>query len=85
VRFPNLLAAMAAKGKRHYETARAVRMSESRFSRCLRGLEDFSRGEREKIAEFLGRPARWLFKQIRPPCARKCEAQSTPGEVSRQA
>ncbi len=92
MRFANLLAVMAAKGKKQYETARAVGMSESRFSRCLRGIQDFSFEEQQKIAQFLGRPGHWLFKQIRlprdgakkiaVPRAETGESKTAPAKVS---
>ncbi len=66
-KFPRVRAAMAEKGRAQYEVARRVGMSESRFSRCLRGVDEFCAEEREKIAKFLGYPKDWLFQEIKPP------------------
>lgn len=67
VKYPNLVGAMAAKGKKHYEIAIAVGMDESVFSRCVRGLRDFSYQQRRRIAVFLDCPEHWLFKKAWRP------------------
>lgn len=68
--FPNLLWAVGDGRVRHFELAEAAAMSESQFSRALNGRMDFSHEQRDKVARFLGYPANWLFKQVRPPRGR---------------
>ena len=60
--FVNLMAAIKARGFHSYEVARAVHMSESRFSRCLSGRGDFEPEERKRIAQFLNVSEKWLFE-----------------------
>ena len=73
---------MAEKGMRQYEVARGAGISESRFSRCLRGLEQFSPEEREKIARFLGLPVRLLFREVKPRRGGPGEGQAALPEGS---
>lgn len=84
VKFPNLVGAMAAKGKKHYEIALAVRMDESAFSRCVRGLRDFSCEQRQKIAAFLNCPEHWLFKELGSLSLDRRKARLRRAEVSRK-
>ena len=67
MRFSNLSWAIARRRLPHYEAAVAVGMGESKFSRALNGRIEFTAGERQKIADFLGYPVEWLFQELTPP------------------
>lgn len=67
MRYPNLVWAAAHRRKPHYQLALDIGISESRFSRCLRGRNEFSLLERTKIAQALGFSETWLFAEALPP------------------
>jgi hypothetical protein len=49
-------------------------MGESKFSRAMNGRIEFTAGERQKIADFLGYQVEWLFQEVSPPV--DCEVQA---------
>jgi transcriptional regulator with XRE-family HTH domain len=52
-------------GRKNYQIAAAVDMSESKFSRVLAGRADLTAGEQDRIAAALGVADRdWLFKRF---------------------
>lgn len=65
--FTNLLWALRDRSIPHYRAAIAIGMSESRFSRALRGLAAFTTEEQSKMAALVGYPESWLFAKVRPP------------------
>ena len=75
MRYPNLLWALADRRMPNYRLAHELGTSESRFSRAMRGLTQFSADERHLIAELLGYPAQWLFQQPQPPREESCERE----------
>jgi hypothetical protein len=80
MKFPNLIWAIGRQRWTHYQTASAVGMSESRFSRCLTGRFEFSQEECAKLAAVLQYPQAWLFREIVPPKHLKL-----PDHVSQEA
>lgn len=74
MKFPNLSWAIAHRRLPHYEAAVAVGMGESKFSRAMNGRIEFTAGERQKIADFLGYQVEWLFQEVSPPV--DCEVQA---------
>lgn len=71
MRFPNLAWAIAERHLAHYQVAASAAMSESRFSRCLSGRIEFTPEERLAVANTLGYPSNWLFREIVPPSPRR--------------
>ena len=67
MQFPHLVWAIAQRRQRNYELASAIGVSESKFSRAMRGLLDFSPEQRQRIATILDLPENWLFQKPRPP------------------
>lgn len=67
MRFPYLWFALAEKNIPRYAVAAAIERSESRVSRGLRGIIEFSEKEKQKIAALVGFPASWLFSEVVPP------------------
>jgi hypothetical protein len=65
--FPNLVWAIRASGLTNYRAAGRIGMSESRFSRALRGLIKFKTEEKSQLAGMVGQPVDWLFAEIHPP------------------
>ncbi len=59
--FANLVVAIRQRGFHSYQVARAVGVSEARFSRCVHGRGEFQADERSRIAEFLRANPEWLF------------------------
>jgi hypothetical protein len=52
-------------GRKNYEIAAAVNISESKFSRVLAGRADLTAGEQDRIAKALGVDDHiWLFKRF---------------------
>lgn len=64
--YPNIGWAMAKRGCRNYEVADAAGLSESQFSRSLRGRRELSPVEKQRIASFLGFEADVLFARFSP-------------------
>lgn len=69
MKYPNLAWAAAQRRLAHYQLALDAGMSESKFSRGLNGRNEFSAEERVEIAEVLGYPEKFLFKEVSPPPA----------------
>ena len=67
--YPHLIWAIDQRRLAHYELARAARITESRFSRCLKGRFEFSDEEQRKISALLDYSQDWLFAKITPPAA----------------
>ena len=67
MRFPNLNWALTGRRIPNYRLAHILERSESRISRALRGLTEFTPEERARIAEVLGYPESWLFQGVRLP------------------
>ena len=73
--FVNLMWALADRGVPQYRLARQLGTTESRISRGLHGLIQFTGKERIKIAEILGYPEWWLFTEVQPPPQRELEKE----------
>ena len=67
MKFPNLIWAIAERRMAHYQVASLTGLNESKFSRGLNGLVEFTAQARKKIAGVLGYPVHWLFKEVTPP------------------
>lgn len=67
MRFPNLAWAIKENRFTHYRLAAALGMGETKFSRAMNGLQDFTSGERKKLSQVLGYPETWLFREVVPP------------------
>ena len=68
--FPNLISLLVSRGILQYVLARDAKITETRFSRCMRGRLQFTQQERERIARKLDVDAAWLFQEVEPPAAR---------------
>jgi len=77
--FPNLVWALDEKRLSQYEIAARIGMSPFRFSRCVRGRAVFAPRDRERIAESLDYPERWLFAHPTPPAKRPVETAVSAG------
>ena len=62
-------------GRRNYEVAAAVHVSESKLSRVLAGRAELTAGEQDRIAKALGVEDRvWLFKKFNTvPRSYRCD------------
>ena len=67
MKFPNLAWAIKEARLTHYKIAAALGMGETRFSRSMNGLQDFTLEERKEISQVLGYPGVWLFQEVCPP------------------
>lgn len=67
MRFLNLFWAIRESGCNNYQVAAAIGVGESRFSRALRGLTEFTAEEKAHLASLLNYPAKWLFQEVVPP------------------
>lgn len=67
--YPHLVWAMHQRRLAHYELARAARITESRFSRCLSGRSEFSDDEQRQISALLDYKPDWLFAKITLPAS----------------
>jgi len=67
--YPNLKAALVAKGIRQVDLALALHIDETQMSRVLNGRRQASPGLRRRIAEILNANEKWLFSQAKriPP------------------
>jgi len=66
MRYPNLVWAIKERWIAHYEVAGSVKVSPSRFSRCLNGIVEFAPHEKTRLSELLGFDAAWLFAEPIP-------------------
>ena len=78
MKFPNLAWAIKEARLTHYKIAAALGMGETRFSRSMNGLQDFTSEERKKISQVLGYDAGWLFQGITPPRPAPKDAEPVP-------
>ena len=69
MRFPHLKMAMAERRVPQYQVADLLRLSDAGFSRRLTGRTEFAPHEKQRIAEFLGLDAAWLFDEVRIPAS----------------
>ena len=85
MKYPNLLWALADSRTPNYQAAHELDTSESRFSRAMRGLTEFTTKERQRLAELLDYPESWLFQEAQPPTRQEDDAvlSSVSAEVSR--
>jgi hypothetical protein len=76
VKYPNLGYALFIRDLTQRKLALSVQISESRFSRCGRGIGDFSSDERARIARVLLCDEAWLFARPKPQLSKNL--QDTP-------
>ena len=81
MKFPNLAWAIKEARLTHYKMAAALGMGETRFSRSMNRLQDFTSGERKKISQVLGYPEGWLFQGVIPPKPVRREPVADPVPV----
>jgi hypothetical protein len=67
MRFINLEWVIGLRRVRRFELAQALKISEGAFCHKLSGQKEFAPHEKQRIAEFLGYQASWLFAELRPP------------------
>jgi hypothetical protein len=66
LKYPNVRYAIFIRGLTQHQLASTVEMSESRLSRCGRGILQFTPEERARIARSLGFDEKWLFERPKP-------------------
>ena len=66
MKYPNVRYATFIRGLTQHQLASSVGMSESRLSRCGRGIGEFTPDERVRIARFLRFDEQWLFERPKP-------------------
>ncbi len=67
MKFPNLAWSMKQVRLTNYRLAAILGMGESKFSRSMNGLSEFTPQQKRKISEVLSYPKAWLFAEVRPP------------------
>ena len=70
--YPNLKAALVARGIRQVDLALSLQIGETQVSRVFNGRRQPSPGLRRRIAEILNANEKWLFSQAKriPPLTR---------------
>lgn len=73
MKFPNLGYALFIRDLTQRKLALSVQMSESRLSRCGRGIGNFRSDERTRIARVLLCDEAWLFARPKPQLSKHLE------------
>lgn len=79
--YPNLNWALSYMRVAQYRLATVLVISESCLSRRLAGrAEDFAPHEKQRIAEYLGFRADWLFAEVTPPASARLSSHTAAGQ-----